>query len=99
MPGFMPDTSGHDSHEPINDVAVLEDTNGDGVMDKRTVFADRLLLPRAIKTLDGGAALVGEPSVEPRAAGPAVVDLVRDSEARLRKRRRDEDRDGECDER
>jgi mono/diheme cytochrome c family protein/glucose/arabinose dehydrogenase len=61
MPGFMPDTSGRDSREPINDVAVLEDTDGDGVMDKRTVFADKLVLPRAIKVLDGGAALVGEP--------------------------------------
>jgi mono/diheme cytochrome c family protein/glucose/arabinose dehydrogenase len=61
MPGFMPDTSGHDSREPINDVAVLEDTNGDGVMDRRTVFADGLRLPRAIKTLDAGAVLVGEP--------------------------------------
>jgi mono/diheme cytochrome c family protein/glucose/arabinose dehydrogenase len=61
MPGFMPDISGRDSREAINDVAVLEDTNGDGIMDKRTVFADRLLLPRAIKTLEGGAALIGEP--------------------------------------
>lgn len=61
MPGFMPDTSGKDSREPINDVAVLEDTNGDGVMDKRTVFADGLVLPRAIKALGGGRALVGEP--------------------------------------
>src|SRR5258708_13997515 len=61
MPGFMPDTSGKDSHEPINDVAVLEDTNGDGVMDKRTVFADKLVLSRAIKTLTGGRALLGEP--------------------------------------
>ncbi|NUR54467.1 MAG: hypothetical protein HOQ29_08470 [Acidobacteria bacterium] len=61
MPGFMPDTSGRDSREPVNDVAVLEDTNGDGVMDKRTVFADGLVLPRALKTLDGRAALVGEP--------------------------------------
>jgi mono/diheme cytochrome c family protein len=61
MPGFMPDTSGKDSHEPINDVVVLEDTNGDGVMDKRTVFADKLVLPRAIKTLGDGRVLVGEP--------------------------------------
>ena len=42
-------------------MAVLEDTNGDGVMDKRTVFADSLVLPRAIKALGGGRALVGEP--------------------------------------
>ena len=61
MPGFMPDTSGKDSREPINDVVVLEDLNGDGVMDKRTVFADKLVLPRAIKVLGGGKVLVGEP--------------------------------------
>src|SRR3954469_21233472 len=60
MPGFMPDTSGRDSREPINDVVVLEDTNGDGVMDKRTVFAGGLVLPRALKVLDKGV-LVGEP--------------------------------------
>ncbi len=39
---------------------MLEDTDGDGVMDKRTVFADKLVLPRALKVLDPGA-LVGEP--------------------------------------
>jgi mono/diheme cytochrome c family protein/glucose/arabinose dehydrogenase len=61
MPGFMPDTSGRDSREPINSVVVLEDTNGDRAMDKRTVFADKLVLPRALKVLDGGRALVGEP--------------------------------------
>jgi mono/diheme cytochrome c family protein/glucose/arabinose dehydrogenase len=61
MPGFMPDTSGRDSRDPINDVAVVEDANGDGVMDKRTVFADKLVLPRALKVLAGGRVLVGEP--------------------------------------
>jgi glucose/arabinose dehydrogenase len=60
MPGFMRDTSGRDSHEPINKVLVLEDTNGDGAMDKRTVFTDGLVLPRSLKVLDKGV-LVGEP--------------------------------------
>ena len=39
---------------------MLEDTNDDGRMDKRTVFLDGLVLPRALKVLDRGV-LVGEP--------------------------------------
>ncbi len=58
--GFLPDTSGRDSREPINRIVVLEDTNNDGAMDKRTVFADNLLMPRALRILDRGV-LVGEP--------------------------------------
>ena len=47
--------------EPVGDVAILEDTDGDGIFDKRTVFQDRLVLPRALKILDRGCALIGEP--------------------------------------
>jgi glucose/arabinose dehydrogenase/mono/diheme cytochrome c family protein len=57
---FLPDTSGRDSREPLNRVSVLEDTNGDGKMDKKTVFADKLAMPRALKVLDHGV-LIGEP--------------------------------------
>jgi mono/diheme cytochrome c family protein len=42
-------------------VAILEDTDGDGVYDKRTVFLDKLVLPRALKVLDKNCALIGEP--------------------------------------
>jgi mono/diheme cytochrome c family protein/glucose/arabinose dehydrogenase len=60
MPGFAMDMAMSDSREPICRVVVLEDTNDDGTMDTRTVFADGLVLPRAIKPVDGGV-LVGEP--------------------------------------
>jgi mono/diheme cytochrome c family protein len=60
MPGFASEANAMNSREPINDLAVLEDTNNDGVMDKRTVFADKLVLPRAFKVLANGV-LVGEP--------------------------------------
>lgn len=60
MLGFMPDTSGADSRAPIGRVAVLDDENGDGKMDRRTVFLDKLVLPRSIKVLDRGV-LVAEP--------------------------------------
>ena len=60
MPGFMSEAGAMNSREPVNDLVVLEDTNGDGVMDKRTVFADKLVLPRSFKVLAAGV-LVGEP--------------------------------------
>jgi mono/diheme cytochrome c family protein len=60
MPGFASEANAMNSREPVNDLAVLEDTNNDGVMDKRTVFADKLVLPRAFKVLANGV-LVGEP--------------------------------------
>jgi mono/diheme cytochrome c family protein/glucose/arabinose dehydrogenase len=60
MPGYMRDATGGNEHDPIGRVVVLEDTNDDGKMDKRTVFADGLVLARAIKVLDRGV-LVGEP--------------------------------------
>ena len=52
MPGFAPDESGVDSREPTGRVVVLEDVNDDGKMDKRTVFMDKLILPRVVKVLD-----------------------------------------------
>ena len=60
MPGFMAGANAMNLREPINNVVVLEDKNGDGVMDTRTVFADKLVLPRSLKVLDQGV-LVGEP--------------------------------------
>jgi len=60
MPAFAMDLEMRDSLEPICSIVVLEDTNNDGRMDKRTVFMDKLVLPRAIKVLKNGV-LVGEP--------------------------------------
>ncbi len=60
MSGYMHDVDGTGEDQPIGTIAILEDTNGDGKMDKRTVFAEGLYLPRAIMCVNGGA-LVGEP--------------------------------------
>jgi glucose/arabinose dehydrogenase len=74
MPGFMADIRGSNEHEPIGRVVVLEDTNADGRMDKRTVFADGLVLARSLKVLDRGV-LVAE---------PPNVWLMRDTNSDLR---------------
>lgn len=60
MPAFAIDESMRDSREPICQVVILEDTDSDGRMDKRTVFLDKLVLPRAVKVLADGV-LIGEP--------------------------------------
>ena len=60
MPGFMRDVNGAGERDPIGKVVVLEDTNRDGRMDKRTVFQDGFVLARWLKVLDRGV-LVAEP--------------------------------------
>ena len=60
MRGYMPDIGGAGETNKLGDVAVLEDTDGDGIMDQRTVFLDGLVMPRALALVRGGA-LVAEP--------------------------------------
>src|SRR5262245_40774340 len=60
MSGYMRDVSGTNERDPVGRIVVLQDEDGDGRMDKRTVFADGLVLARAVKVLDRGL-LVGEP--------------------------------------
>ena len=60
MLGYMQDMPATNERDPIGRISVLEDTNNDGRMDKKTVFLDGLVLPRALKVLDRGV-LVAEP--------------------------------------
>src|SRR3954471_9468597 len=61
MRGYMPDADANGEREPVCTVAVLTDTDGDGRYDQRKVFADKLVLPRAI-SLVGDGLLVAEPT-------------------------------------
>lgn len=59
MRGFMTDIDGTEEQQPLGRISVLEDENGDGVMDKSTTYLDSLIMPRALGLVKGGA-LVAE---------------------------------------
>ena len=52
MRSYMRDADASRENEPISRVSRLIDSNGDGVMDQSTVFADNLVLPRMVLPLD-----------------------------------------------
>lgn len=60
MTGYMNDAAGSTEGAPSGKIVVLEDTNGDGTMDRRTVFLDGLVMPRALM-LAGDGVVVAEP--------------------------------------
>jgi putative membrane-bound dehydrogenase-like protein len=60
MRSYMPNPEGEGENAPTGRITVLEDTNGDGRMDKSTVFLDNLVLPRALAIVRGGV-IVAEP--------------------------------------
>ena len=51
MRTYMQDIDGNDQLTPTSRVSRHEDTDGDGVYDKHTVFADNLVLPRMVLPL------------------------------------------------
>ncbi|MBN3520107.1 c-type cytochrome [Algoriphagus lutimaris] len=59
MRGYMVDIEGNDEEQPIGRISVLEDQDGDGEMDKSTIYLDSLVMPRSIGLFKGGA-LVAE---------------------------------------
>ena len=52
MNTYMQDVNGKGESKRVCTIKRLEDTNGDGKMDKSVVFLDSLLLPRMILALD-----------------------------------------------
>jgi len=55
MRGFMPDIDGKGEALPSGRISILEDTNGDGTMDKSTLYLDSLVMPRSLGLIRGGA--------------------------------------------
>lgn len=60
MRGYMPDIDGEGENVPEGRITVLEDTDGDGKADKRTVFLDKVLLPRAVAVFEDGILFLDE---------------------------------------
>ena len=63
MRGFMPTIDGAGELEPVGEIAVLTDTDGDGRMDERTTFLDGLVLPRGVAPMRGGALVIAPPDL------------------------------------
>ena len=57
---YMRDADGNNQHTPESRITRFESTKNDGVYDKRTVFVDKLVLPRTIVPLDGNSILTNE---------------------------------------
>jgi mono/diheme cytochrome c family protein len=57
---YMLDADGTGAHDPISRITRFESTKGDGRYDKRTVFADKLVLPRMVLPLEDGVILTHE---------------------------------------
>jgi mono/diheme cytochrome c family protein/glucose/arabinose dehydrogenase len=60
MRGYVPDIDGKGENIPEGRISVLEDLDGDGKMDKKTVFLDKVLLPRAVTVFDDGILYLDE---------------------------------------
>lgn len=54
MRGYMTDIDGTEESKPMGQIVILEDTDKDGQVDKRTTFLDQLLLPRSLALVPGG---------------------------------------------
>ena len=63
MRGFMPNPAGVGENDPVGRISVLEDTDGDGRMDKKTVFLDQLVMPRALCLAYGGVLVCAPPEL------------------------------------
>lgn len=63
MQSYMPDLEGHGEDNPTGRIVILEDQNGDGMMDDAKVFLDGLVLPRTIAIVNGGIVYAEPPAL------------------------------------
>ncbi len=63
MRGYMRDLQGSTENEATGRIKLLEDTDGDGRMDKASVFMDELVMPRSVMAVNGGALVAVPPNL------------------------------------
>jgi len=63
MKGFMNDIAGSNELEPNGRISILEDRDGDGLMDISTIYLDSIIMPRALAVVKGGALVVENKSL------------------------------------
>ena len=81
MRSYMQDADGTNSRAPISRISRHEDTDGDGVYDKHTVFVDNMVMPRIAFPLGDG--------VHPRARDRQPRPLQIHRHERRRRRRQE----------
>jgi mono/diheme cytochrome c family protein/glucose/arabinose dehydrogenase len=64
MRGYMNDVDGKGEDQKIGRIKRLVDVDGDGVMDRATVFVDNLLMPRGVMALGDGAVVAEPPTLK-----------------------------------
>ncbi len=60
MRSYMRDADGSESRAPVSRISRHEDTDGDGIYDKHTIFIDHMVMPRIAFPLGDGVLLVLE---------------------------------------
>ncbi|WNC72787.1 c-type cytochrome [Thalassotalea psychrophila] len=80
MTNFMLDVAGTGQTNPEGNIVIVEDTDGDNIADKRTVFLNNIVLPRTIAHVKGGIlfadneSLYFAPNVNDKAGKVVMVD-------------------------
>lgn len=63
MRGYMLDVDGKGERQAVGRISMLTDDDGDGRMDRVSVFLDGLVLPRAVAPTHGGVLVIAPPKV------------------------------------
>ncbi len=63
MRAYMRAVDGSTDQQPLGRIKLLEDTDGDGRMDKASTFLDNLIMPRSVMAVNGGALVAVPPNL------------------------------------